>query len=54
MEVEGLKLGMCGLSVQSYGGLLEAVVSDFKVTFRYLGGEAEEKHQKYQDNRFCG
>lgn len=37
-----MKLGLCGLSVQSYGGLLEAVVSYFKVAFRYLGGEAEE------------
>jgi hypothetical protein len=52
MEVEGLKLGMYGLSMQSYGGLLEAVVSDFKVTFRHLVEEAEESRQKYQENRF--
>jgi hypothetical protein len=50
----GLKLGMYGLSMQSYGGLLEAVVSDFIVTFRHLGEEPEEIRQKYQDNRFCG
>lgn len=54
MEIEGLKLGMCRLSLQSYGWLLEAVVSDFKVTFRYLCRVAEENHQKYQDNTFCG
>jgi len=42
MEAEGLKLGMYGLCMQSYGGLLELVVSDFKVTFGHLGGEAEE------------
>ena len=44
---------MYGFSMQSYGGLLEAVVSDFKVTFRHLGREAEESRQKCNDNRFC-
>ena len=46
MEVEELKLGMYGLCMQSYGRLLEAVLSDFKVTFRHW----EEKLRKAARN----